>query len=63
MNAIKLNARASGTFDAKLAETVAVLEQAARDYAPSTAGSAPRISLACSLGAEDVALAHLVNSL
>ena len=63
MNAIQLNARASDTFDAKLAETSAVLAQAARDYAPKAAGGAPRISLACSLGAEDVVLAHLVNSL
>ena len=63
MNAITLNARASSTFDAKLAETTALLQQAALDYAPSSPGTSPRITLACSLGAEDVVLAHLVNQL
>jgi phosphoadenosine phosphosulfate reductase len=63
MNAIGLNARASSTFAAKLAQTTALLQQAAVDYAPSSPGAAPRITLACSLGAEDVVLAHLVNQL
>ncbi|WP_296443660.1 phosphoadenylyl-sulfate reductase [Rhodoferax sp. UBA5149] len=63
MNAIKLNARASADFDAKLAETVSVLQQAARDYAPPAAGSAPLVSQASSLGAEDVVISHLINSL
>ncbi len=63
MSAINLNARASSTFDAKLLETTALLQQAARDYAPLTAGGAPRISQASSLGAEDVVLSHLINSL
>ena len=56
MSAIDLNARASSNFAEKLAETQALLQQAARDH-----GS--RITLACSLGAEDMVLAHLVNSL
>lgn len=63
MSAIDLNARASGTYAQKLAETQALLQQAAQDYAPLNAGDAPRITLACSLGAEDMVLAHLVNSL
>ncbi|MEI8171118.1 MAG: phosphoadenylyl-sulfate reductase [Rhodoferax sp.] len=63
MSAIDLNARASADFEAKLAETTAVLKQAAIDYAPATAGSAPRISQASSLGAEDVVISHLINSL
>lgn len=63
MSAIDLNARASGTYAQKLAETQALLQQAAQDYAPSSTGAAPRITLACSLGAEDMVLAHLINSL
>jgi phosphoadenosine phosphosulfate reductase len=63
MSAIDLNARASATFAQKLAETQALLTQAALDYAPLHAGGAPRITLACSLGAEDMVLAHLVNAL
>jgi phosphoadenosine phosphosulfate reductase len=63
MSAIDLHARASATFAQKLAETQAVLKQAALDYAPRTPGDAPRITLACSLGAEDMVLAHLVNAL
>ena len=63
MSAIDLNARASGRFAQKLAETQARLQQAALDYAPLRSGDAPRITLACSLGAEDMVLAHLINSL
>jgi phosphoadenosine phosphosulfate reductase len=63
MSAIDLNARASATFAQKLAETQALLQQAALDYAPTAAGAEPRITLACSLGAEDMVLAHLINTL
>ena len=63
MSAIDLNARASSNFAEKLAETQALLQQAALDYVPLNAGDAPRITLACSLGAEDMVLAHLVNRL
>ena len=63
MSAIDLNARPSKDFDAKLAETTALLQQAAIDYAPLTAGSASRVTQANSLGAEDVVLSHLINSL
>ena len=63
MNAIELNARASGDFDVKLAQTIAVLQQAAQDYTALTPGVQPRISQASSLGAEDVVLSHLINSL
>jgi len=63
MSAIDLNARASSTFAEKLAETQALLQQAALDYAPLSASDAPRITLACSLGAEDMVLAALINSL
>ncbi|WP_394757577.1 phosphoadenylyl-sulfate reductase [Rhodoferax sp.] len=63
MSAIDLNARASRDFDAKLRETTTLLQQAARDYAPLAAGAAPRISQASSLGAEDMVISHLINSL
>ena len=62
-SAIELNARASSDFEAKLAETTALLQQAARDYAPLAAGGAPRVTQASSLGAEDVVVSHLINSL
>jgi phosphoadenosine phosphosulfate reductase len=63
MNATELNARPSINFATKLAETTRLLQQAAQDHAPATDGAAPRIALACSLGAEDIVLAHLVNQL
>ena len=63
MNAIELNANPSKDFDAKLAETVALLQQAALNYAPAVAGGAARITQASSLGAEDVVVSHLINAL
>ena len=63
MSAIELNARASTDFETKLAETTALLQQAARDYAALVAGGTARITQASSLGAEDVVISHLINSL
>lgn len=63
MSAVELNARASRDFDTKLAETISVLQKAALDYAPLTAGRAARVSQASSLGAEDVVISHLINML
>ncbi len=59
MSAITLNARPSATFAQKLADTQTLLKQAAQDHA----GATSNITLACSLGAEDMVLAHLVNQL
>ena len=56
MSAIELNARASATFDAKLAETKVLLRVAAKTHAG-------KITQANSLGAEDVVIAHLVQAL
>ena len=56
MSAIDLNARASATFDLKLAETKALLQQAAASHAG-------KITQANSLGAEDVVIADLVKAL
>ncbi len=49
------NAKASPQFAAKLAETQALLQRAAADFTPVTQAS--------SLGAEDVVITHLINSL
>lgn len=53
--ATEQNAKASPDFAAKLAETQALLQCAALQFAPVTQAS--------SLGAEDVAITHLINSL
>ncbi|MBX3660130.1 MAG: phosphoadenylyl-sulfate reductase [Ramlibacter sp.] len=55
MGAIELHARASKDFEVKLAETKALLRRAACAYSPVTQAS--------SLGAEDVVITHLINSL
>ena len=53
--ATELNAKASPDFAAKLAETQGLLRRAAADFKPVTQAS--------SLGAEDVVITHLINSL
>jgi len=63
MSALEQNARASVDFADKLSETQALLQQAALDYAGVTPTGEPRITLACSLGAEDMVLVHLINQL
>ena len=55
MSAIELNARASSNFAEKLAETQALLQRVAKEFSPVTQAS--------SLGAEDVVITHLINSL
>jgi phosphoadenosine phosphosulfate reductase len=55
MSAIDLHARPSKDFDAKLAETKALLQRAATGFAP--------LKQASSLGAEDVVITHLINAL
>jgi phosphoadenosine phosphosulfate reductase len=55
MSAIDLHARPSKDFDAKLAETKALLQRAATGFKP--------LKQASSLGAEDVVITHLINSL
>jgi phosphoadenosine phosphosulfate reductase len=63
MSAIETNAKASNDFDAKLAQTRALLQQAASDYAPTGIAAQARITQASSLGAEDVVISHLINAL
>src|SRR5262245_11917754 len=55
MGAIDLHARPSKDFEAKLAETQKLLIRAASEFAP--------LKQASSLGAEDVVITHLINSL
>jgi phosphoadenosine phosphosulfate reductase len=55
MSAIDLHARPSKDFEAKLAETQALLLRAASEFSPMTQAS--------SLGAEDVVITHLINRL
>lgn len=55
MGAIDLYARPSKDYEAKLAETKALLQRAATEFAPLTQAS--------SLGAEDVVITHLINAL
>jgi phosphoadenosine phosphosulfate reductase len=63
MSAIQLNAKASPTFANKLVHTQGLLRQAAQEFAREPGVAAPALTLACSLGAEDMVLAHLVNAL
>lgn len=63
MNATELHARPSANFKDKLAQTSALLRQAARDFAPAKPGAASRVSQASSLGAEDMVITHLINEL
>jgi len=55
LKATEQNAKASPGFAAKLAETQALLQRAAAEFAPVTQAS--------SLGAEDVVITHLINRL
>jgi phosphoadenosine phosphosulfate reductase len=55
MSAIELNARASTNFADKLDQTQGLLRRAAKEFSPLTQAS--------SLGAEDVVITHLINSL
>ena len=55
MGAIDLHARASKDYEDKLAATQKLLIRAASEFAP--------LKQASSLGAEDVVITHLINSL
>ncbi|MEY5098321.1 MAG: Thioredoxin-dependent 5-adenylylsulfate reductase [Pseudomonadota bacterium] len=55
LSAPELHARPSADFEAKLAETRALLQRAAAEFQPLTQAS--------SLGAEDVVITHLINAL
>ena len=61
-SALARNAQPSSDYDRKLAEAQRVLTQAAAQFAGLN-GGAPTITQASSLGAEDVVISHLINSL
>jgi phosphoadenosine phosphosulfate reductase len=61
-SAMARNAEASGEYIIKLAEAQGVLSQAAAQYA-GVDGGAATVTQASSLGAEDVVISHLINSL
>ena len=61
-SAMARNAEASGEYIIKLAEAQGVLAQAAAQYA-GVDGDAATVTQASSLGAEDVVISHLINSL
>ena len=63
MSAIDLNARPSSQYVVKLAEAQGVLAQAAAQYAADSEGTPSRVTQANSLGAEDMVISHLINSL
>ncbi len=56
-------ARASTDFAAKLAHTESLLRTACAQHGPDARTHEPRLTLACSLGAEDVVLWHLASAL
>jgi phosphoadenosine phosphosulfate reductase len=62
MSAIELNARASRDYTLHLSEAQGVLAQAAAQYVGAD-GDAARVTQASSLGAEDVVISHIINSL
>ncbi len=62
MNAIALHAHPSSDYVIKLAEARGVLAQAAAQYAGGD-GAASTVVQASSLGAEDMVISHLINSL
>jgi phosphoadenosine phosphosulfate reductase len=63
MSAIDLHARPSADYVIKLAEAQGVLAQAAAQYAAATEGASATVTQASSLGAEDVVISHIINSL
>lgn len=63
MSALALHARPSPNFADKLAQTQAVLRQAAADYAKDASSNAPTLTQASSLGAEDMVISHILNQL
>lgn len=61
-SAIHLNANPSRDYVIKVAESRALLAQAAVQYAALSDGGAAQITQASSLGAEDVVISHMINS-
>jgi len=62
-SAVDLHAKPSAQYVIKLAETKGVLSKAAAQYAAPEPGTTATVCQASSLGAEDVVISHLINSL
>ena len=62
-SAIDRNARPSAGFDAKLAQTRALLLQIVTEYPRTADDDSAAVTQASSLGAEDMVLSHLINTL
>jgi phosphoadenosine phosphosulfate reductase len=62
-SAIARNAGPSADYSKRLAEAQAVLAQAATQFVADQASGAARVTQASSLGAEDMVISHLINSL
>lgn len=63
MSAIDLHARASDDFMAKLQHTRETLLQLVLEYPRPSGAAAPVVVQASSLGAEDMVITHLINTL
>ncbi len=63
MSAITLHARASADFDTKLAATRAALKQLVQDHGRTPGVASSPVVQASSLGAEDVVVSHLIDTL
>ena len=62
-SAINLNAQPSAGFDAKLEQTKTALRQVVADYPRTSDDRDPLVTQASSLGAEDMVISHLINTL
>ncbi len=63
MSATTLHAHASAEFDAKLGATLAALQQLVKNHARAPGADSAPVVQASSLGAEDVVVSHLINTL
>jgi phosphoadenosine phosphosulfate reductase len=63
MSAVALHARASADFDSKLATTRAALQHLVQDHGRAPGAATSPVVQASSLGAEDMVVSHLINTL
>lgn len=63
MNAVDLHAQPSVSFDAKLQQTRALLQRVVADHPRNAGDTEAVVTQASSLGAEDMVISHLVNTL
>jgi phosphoadenosine phosphosulfate reductase len=63
MSALTLHARPSKDFDSRLAETCALLREVVARYPRASGDKSPAVVQASSLGAEDMVITHLLETL